>query len=94
MKTAKTVDVTRNQRGVADFIGELLPLREPIEIRLNDRPVARLVPPGELTEAEKEQILQAGWTAVQKARARNQDVPEREIGKAVDAAVRRARSRR
>ncbi len=90
----KTVDVTRSQRRVSEFIGELLPLREPIEIRLNDQTVARLVPPGELTEAEKEQVLQAGWAAVQKSRARNRGVPEREIGKSVDAAVRRARSQR
>jgi len=88
----KTVDVTDNALPVAEFLRQLGPVRHPIEIVLSGRAVARLVPPAELPESEKEKILQEGWKAVQKARVRNRGVPEREIGKVVDAAVRRVRS--
>jgi len=87
----KSIDVTKDQR-VAEFIRQLSPVRHPIDIVLGGRAVARLVPAGELTEVERENILQEGWKAVQQARARNKGRSEREIGKAVNAAVRRARS--
>ncbi len=87
----KTVDVTDKQQ-VAEFIRELSPVRQPIQLVLGGENVARLVPSEELTDAEKEKILQEGWKAVQEARARNKGVSERDIGKAVDAAVRRVRS--
>jgi hypothetical protein len=87
----KTIDVTKDLR-VAEFVRQLSPVRHPIEIVLGGQAVARLVPPGELTEVEKEHILQEGWMAVQQARARNKGRSEREIRTAVDAVVRRVRS--
>ena len=48
--------------------------------------------PDELSLEVKEKILLEGWFAVQRARARNKGVPEREIAKVVDAAVKRVRS--
>jgi antitoxin (DNA-binding transcriptional repressor) of toxin-antitoxin stability system len=87
----KTIDVTKDLR-VAEFIRGLSPVRQPIQIVLGGRAVARLVPVDELTEVEKENILQEGWMAVEQARARNKGRAEREIGKAVDAAVHRVRA--
>jgi antitoxin (DNA-binding transcriptional repressor) of toxin-antitoxin stability system len=87
----KTIDVTDNRK-VAEFIRQLSPVRQPIQIVVSGKPVARLVPIDELTDDEKEKILQKGWQAVQEARVRNKGVSGRKIGKAVDAAVRRARS--
>ncbi len=87
----RIIDVTKDMR-VADFIRQLSPIRQPIQIMLGGQAVARLVPAGELTEVERENILQEGWKAVQQARARNKGSSEREIGKAVDAAVRRVRT--
>jgi hypothetical protein len=65
---------------------------EPIQIVLGGRAVARLVPVDELTEVEKENILQEGWIAVEQARARNKGRTAREIDKAVAAAVHRVRA--
>lgn len=45
----------------------------------------------ELFELE-DAIIRQGWKFVQKARAHNKGVPEREIGKVVDRAVRRVRA--
>lgn len=87
----KIIDVTKDLR-VAEFIRQLSPLRQPIQIVLNGQAVARLVPADELTEVERENILQEGWLAVQQARARNKGRSERVIGKAVDAAVHRVRA--
>ncbi len=87
----KIIDVTKDPR-VAEFIRQLSPVRQPIHIVLGGQAVARLVPVEELTEVEKENILQEGWMAVQQARARNKKKSERKIGKAVAAAVRRVRA--
>jgi hypothetical protein len=90
----KTVDVTEDQQPVSEFLRNLGPVRQPIQLVLEGEVVARLVSPHEISDTEKERILQEGWKAVQKARARNRGVSEREIGKAVAAAVRRVRSRK
>ncbi len=90
--STKTLDVTENHQRVSEFMQQLQPVRQPIEIVLGGILVGRLVPPEELSQKEKDRILQEGWLAVQEARARNKGVPEREIAKVVDAAVRRVRS--
>jgi hypothetical protein len=87
-----TLDVTENHQQVSEFIQQLQPIRQPIEIMLGGTLVGRIIPPEELSQAEKEKILQEGWLAVQEARARNKGLPEREIAKVVDTAVKRVRS--
>ena len=88
----KTVDVTEERQLVAEFLRNLGPVKQPIQLMLEGEVVARLVPPHEMSDFEKGRILQEGWEALRKARARNRGVSEREIGKAVAAAVRRVRS--
>ncbi len=87
----KSIDITKNPR-VAEFIRQLSPVRQPIQIVLGGKAVARLVPVEELTEVEKEAILLQGWRAVKQARSRNKGRSTRAIGRAVDAAVRRVRA--
>lgn len=93
-RATTTVDVTENEQKVADFLRSLGPIRQPITLLLGGKAVACLVPPEELSEAEKERILQEGWKLVEQARARTKDLPEREIVKAVHQAVKRVRSQR
>ena len=90
----KTVDVTASEQKLADFIRSLGIVRQPIAIMLAGKVVARLVPPEELSEAEKEHILQEGWNLVEQARARNRSLPERDIAKIVNQAIKRVRSQR
>ncbi len=90
--TTKSIDVAQNHQQVVEFMKELQPIRQPIEILMGGTPIGRIVPPEELTLQEKERILQEGWKAVQEARARNKGVPEREIRRVVDAVVKRVRS--
>jgi hypothetical protein len=85
------IDVT-NDPPVAEFMRQLSPVRQPIQIVFGGRAVPRLVPVDELTEVEKETILQDGWMAVEQARARNKERSERETSKAADAAVHRVRA--
>lgn len=89
----KTIDVSKDPP-VAEFIRQLSPVRQPIKIVLGGKVVARLMPVEQLTDVEKEKILQEGWMAVQQARGRNKGKSAREIGKAVDAAVHRVRAKR
>ncbi|MBI3464936.1 MAG: hypothetical protein HY000_18050 [Planctomycetes bacterium] len=93
MKTQQ-IDVTKSTQRVGESVRGLSPITQPIEILLEGKVVGRVVPPGELSEAEKEDIVRNGWEAVQEARARNKGVPEKEIGKVIDAAVRRVRARK
>jgi hypothetical protein len=88
----KTVDVTDNPQRMGEFLRQLSPLRQPVQLILKGKVIARLLPPDQISDSEKEEILQAGRLAVEKARARNRGLAEPEIGKIADAAVRRARS--
>src|SRR2546428_3988711 len=67
-------------------------ITKPIDLVLEGKVVGWLVPPGELSDAEKEQVLREGWEVVEEARARNKGVSEREIAKVVNAAVKRVRA--
>lgn len=75
-----------NTRGVGK-------VRDPVELVLNGSVVARIVPPTELSEAERQRVLDEGWAVVEKARARTKGIPASAIQKAVDQAVREVRAR-
>lgn len=86
------VTVTKQTR-----IGELVrtgQVTHPVDLLIGGKVVGRLVPPGELSDAEKEEILRKGLAFVKRARAHNKGVPEKEIAKVVDAAVKRVRAGR
>ena len=93
MKT-KSIDVTKNTMRLSEFVRGLGRITKPIDLFLEGRLVGRIVPPGELSEQEKASIVRRGWELVQQSRKRNKGVPEAVIGKAVDAAVQRVRSRK
>lgn len=88
---ARQIKVTKKTE-----LGELVRTKgritKPIDLVLEGKVVGRLVPPGELSDAEKEQVLREGWELVQEARTRNSGVSEREIAKVVNAAVKRVRA--
>lgn len=90
MPTTQQIDVAE----VASVVRRLGKIRQPIEVTVQGKVVGRMVPPGELSEAEKEEVVRQGWEVVQEARARNQGVSEREIGKVIDGAVKRVRARK
>ncbi len=91
---SQTIDLGTTTKSVREFIRKLGPLREPIDLVSNGTVVARITPPSELSDAEKRQILDDGWKLVQKARARNVGVPEKDIAKVVAAAVKQVRRRK
>ena len=59
MKTQQ-IDVTKSTQRVGEFVRGLSPITQPIEILLEGKVVGRVVPPGELSEAEKEDIVRKG----------------------------------
>jgi hypothetical protein len=90
----RRIDVDTLAIPIRDFIRKLGVIRRPIDLTLNGTVVAILVPPAELSDAEKQHILDAGWAVVEKARAHAKDIPASVIQKEVAAAVREVRARR
>jgi PHD/YefM family antitoxin component YafN of YafNO toxin-antitoxin module len=87
------IDLATTQQPVREFIQSVGETREPVDLVLNGSVVARIVPPSELSEAERQRILDEGWAVVEKARARTKDIPASAIQKAVDKGVREVRAR-
>ncbi|MBX3412759.1 MAG: hypothetical protein KF708_08730 [Pirellulales bacterium] len=87
-----SIDLGSANSYVRDFIRELGPIREPIDLVSEGTIVARIIPPTELSDAEKRQAFERSWQLVKQARERTAGVPEREIAKLVDEAVDRVRS--
>jgi hypothetical protein len=85
------IDLSAADAPVRDFFAGLTPIREPVELVLRGTAVGRLVPPSELSDAEKQRILDQGWAAVDKARARMKGIRSSVVRKAVDKAVRAVR---
>ena len=90
MATTQQIDVAK----VASVIRRQGKITQPIDMTLHGKVIGRMVPPGELSESKKEEIVRQGWKVVRAARARNKGVSEREIGKVIDAAVKRVLARK
>jgi hypothetical protein len=88
----KKIDVTRNRQRVAEFVRCLGRITSPVEIMVDGNVVGRFLPPGELSETEK--VLRRGWQLVQEARIHTKGIPQKTIGKIVDAAVKKVRARK
>ena len=54
------IDVTTTKKPVRQFLQELGTLRSPVELVVEDTVVAKLIPPAELSEKEKQRILRQG----------------------------------
>ena len=86
----KQIDVMQ----IPQFVRGTRRITQAVDIVREGEVIGRMVPVGQLSDAEKQEIVQQGWDVVQEARNRNRDRSEGEIGKIVDAAVKRARSRK
>lgn len=87
------IDLAVANKTIREFIRGLGKFREPIELVFHGAIVAKLIPPSELSDAEKERILQEGWQVVEKARANASLFSVGQIQKAVDQTVREVRGR-
>jgi hypothetical protein len=87
------IDIAMANKPVRELLQDLEPLREPVELVIEGTVVAKLVPPTEMTDLEKQRILAEGWQAVKKARENAGGKAASEIQKEVDQAVREVRSR-
>jgi hypothetical protein len=82
------IDLAAATKPVREFFQDLGPFREPIELLVEGTVVAKLIPPAELSDEEKQRILREGWQVVEKARANAAGRSTTAIQKEVDAAVR------
>lgn len=89
------IDLGTIKKRANDFIRDLSPIRFPIELMLDGKVVARLMPPSALSDEEKERLVDEARQLMEEARAnaKAQGFTDGDIGRAVDAAVKRVRSR-
>ncbi len=87
------IDLATTQKPVRDFIRRLGKVREPVELLLDGDLVARIIAPTELSDAEKQRIVDEGWAIVEKARARTKGIPASVIQETVDKGVQEVRAR-
>jgi len=88
------IDLAVANKPMGEFIRDLGTLREPIELVFQGAVVAKLIPPFELTDSDKERVLQAGWRVVEKARANAACISAGAMQKEVDQGVREVRDRK
>ncbi len=86
------VDVGSGKQSVAAMIRGLGKIRAPVELVMDGVVVAKLIPPTELSEREKQQVMEQGWKVVEKARARTKGASASVIQKEVKRAVREVRA--
>jgi hypothetical protein len=79
---------------VKEFVRALTENPDGVDIELGGRVVGRFIGPHQLTDAEREAILNDGWKQVQAAQARNAGVPARVIEQEVRHAVEEVRRRK
>jgi hypothetical protein len=91
---ARKIDLARVQKPVRDFIRALGKIREPVDLLLDGKVVARIVSATDLLDDKKEHILNEGWAVVEKARTRTKGMSAAMIQDAVDDAIREVRARR
>jgi hypothetical protein len=84
----KQIDLDRVDERVKQFVRKLPVQPDGVELRLNGQIVCKVIGPQQLTEAERDAVIERGRNLVRRARQRNQGVPakvlEREVRQAVD----------
>jgi hypothetical protein len=70
------------------------PAADGVELAIRDRVVCKVVPPLQVSEAEKVSRLAEGKELLRRARERNKGVPARVIEREIREAVRMVRNRR
>ncbi len=86
-------DVGTSKQSVRQFFKRLGKVREPVEVMLDGALVAKIIAPTELSDAEKQRILDEGWAVVEKSRVRTKGIPASVIQKEVNKAVREVLAR-
>ena len=87
------IDLAVANKPVRKFFQDLGTFREPIELLIDGTVVAKLIPPSELSDEEKQRILREGWQIVEKARANAAGRSAATIQKEVDAAIQEVEAR-
>ena len=90
----KRVNLDKAAPAVKRFVRSLEVDAEGVELAIGDRVICKVVPPMQLSEAEKAALLKKGWELIRRAHERNKDVPARVIEREVREAVKTVRSKR
>lgn len=91
----RKVTLDKAAPAVKKFFRSLKVGHEGIEVVLNGEPVYKVIPASQMSEAEKQAMVDRTWKLINRARERNKNVParviEREVRDAVDEVRRRQR---
>ena len=89
----KRVNLNGAAPAVKQFLSMLSVAADGVELELDGRVLCRLLPPAQLTEAEKKALVEERWQLIRQARLRNRGVPATVIAKEVRDAVEEVRRR-
>ena len=90
----KRVNLDSALSAVKKFVSTLKVDPEGVELAIADRVVCKVVPPRQLSEAEKAALLAEGKELLARARARIKGVPARVLDREIVEAVRTVRNAR
>jgi len=85
------IDLDTAVPAVQQFICSLPVDPEGVELTLQGEVLCKVIGPQQLTDDEKEAVLQEGWELIRQARLRNQGVPAKVIEQEVHEAVQQVR---
>lgn len=90
----KRVKLDTAAPAVKEFVRGLRVGVDGVELELDGQVLYKLIPPSQLSEAEKEALLEKGRELVRRARERNKGVPAKVLAREARQAVDEVRRRR
>ena len=90
----KSIDLDQEDEGIKRFIRNLAHGSEGAMLRLNGQPLLKVLPPYEMSDAEKKAFIEERKALMRKARERNKGVPIKVIDKEVEEAIDEVRGRK
>jgi hypothetical protein len=90
----KHIVIDQHNEHVRDFIRNLPIEPDGVELELDGEVVCKVIAPNQLSDEERAAVLERGWLLVERASARNKNVPAKVIESEVEEAVDQVRRSR
>lgn len=90
----KRIKLDTAARAVKEFVRGLPVDANGVELELEGHVLCKIIPPSQLSEAQREAVVKKGWQLIEQARERNKGVPAATIAREVRQAVKEVRRRR
>jgi hypothetical protein len=89
----KHMTIDEQDERVRQFIRSLPIDPEGVELELDGQVICKVIGPNQLSDEERDAVLNRGWELIEKAHERNKGVPAKVIEREVRQAVKKVRGR-